>query len=46
MICAHAHMLTKNKKKYYGIEHAGQKSKLGRHVRSYSTSGTLFLLFV
>ena len=45
MICAHAQCY-KNKQRYYRIEHAGHKSKSGQPVRMYSTSGTLFLLFV
>ena len=32
--------------RYYRIEHAGHKSKSGLPVRLYSTSGTVFLLFV
>ena len=39
--------VNKNKQRYYGIEHyADQKSQSGQPVRPYSTSGTLFLLFV
>ena len=44
MICVYN--VNKNKQKNYRIEHAGHKSKLGQPVRPYSTSGTLFLLFV
>ena len=40
------HNVNKNKWRYYRIEHAGHKSKSGRPVRPYSTSGTLLLLFV
>ena len=40
------HTVNKNKQRYYRIEHAGHKSKSGQPVRWYSTSGTLFLLFV
>ena len=36
----------KQKQLNYGIEHTGHKSKSGQPVRSYSTYGTLFLLFV
>ena len=40
-----ARTMYKNQQRYYIIEHAGHKSKSGQ-VRLYSTSGTLFLLFV
>ena len=40
------HNVNKNKQRYYRIEHAGHKSKSGQPIRLYSTSGTLFLLFV
>ena len=40
------HNVNKNKQRYYRIEHACNKSKSGQPVRPYSTSGTLFLLFV
>ena len=42
IICVHAQC--KQKQRYYGIEDAGHKSKSGRPVRLYSTSGTSFLL--
>ena len=45
MICAHAQCKQINQR-YYRIEHAGHKSKSDWPVRPYSTSGTLFLLFV
>ena len=45
LVCA-THNVNKNNKIYNRIEHAGQKSKSGWPVRQYSTSGTLFLLFV
>ena len=38
------HNINKNNQRYYRIEHANHKSKSGRPVRPYSTSGTLFLL--
>ena len=44
MICVHAQY--KQKQRYYRIDHAGHKFKSGQPVRLYSTSGTLFLLFV
>ena len=36
----------KQKQRYYRIEHTDHKSKSGQPERPYSTSGTLFLLFV
>ena len=42
-LCTHRR---KQKQRYYGIEHAGYKSESGWRVRPYSTSSTLFLLFV
>ena len=44
MICVHAQC--KQKQTKILIEHADHKSKSGRPVRPYSTSSTLFLLFV
>ena len=44
MICVYN--VNKNKQRNYRIEHSDHKSKLGQPVRPYSTSGTLFLLFV
>ena len=44
-LCARKH-LHKNNHGYYRIAHAVHKSKSGRPVRPYSTSGTLFLFFV
>ena len=38
--------VNKNKQRYYRIEHAGHKSKSGRPVKLYSTSSTLFFLFI
>ena len=46
MNCVHAQCKQKLKQRYYRIEHAGRKSKSGQPVRPYSTSGTLFPLFV
>ena len=47
MNCAlRMHNVNKNNQRYYGIEHGGHQSKSGQPVRPYSTSGTLFLLFV
>ena len=45
MIYAHAQMQNKNNQIYYEIKLAGHQSKSGQ-PGPYSTSGTLFLLFV
>ena len=36
----------KNNQGFYKMEHTDHKSKSGRPVRLYPTSGTLFLMFV
>ena len=45
VICVHTDV-NKNNLGYNGIEYAGDKPKSGWLVRQYSTSRTLFLLFV